>query len=44
MGYWTVGAGYAVLGLLMVIFRKSILTAPFMNAMVKNIYNENNHG
>lgn len=44
MGYWTVGAGYAVLGLLMVIFRKSILTTPFMNAMVKNIYNENNHG
>jgi hypothetical protein len=32
------------LGLLLVIFRKSILKTPLMNAMVKNIYNENSHG
>jgi hypothetical protein len=44
MGYWVVGSGYFLLGLIMVIFRKSILKAPLMNAMVKNIYNENNHG
>jgi len=44
MGYWLVGAGYFVMGLLLVIFRKSILKTPLMNAMVKNIYNENNHG
>ena len=44
MGYWLVGAGYFVMGLLLVIFRKSILKTPLMNAMVKNIYNENSHG
>jgi len=44
MGYWAVGAGYFLLGILLVIFRKSILKNPLMNAMVKNIYNEKNHG
>ncbi len=44
MGYWVVGAGYFLLGILLVIFRKSILKNPLMNAMVKNIYNEKNHG
>ena len=44
MGYWIVGLGYFVLGFLLVIFRNSILKTPLMNAMVKNIYNEKNHG
>ncbi len=44
MGYWLVGAGYFVIGLLLVIFRKPIFKTPLMNAMVNNIYNESNHG
>jgi hypothetical protein len=44
MGYWIVGLGYFVLGLLLFIFRNSILKTPLMNVMVKNIYNEKNHG
>ena len=44
MGYWIVGLGYFVLGFLLVIFRNSILKTPLMNEMVKNIYNEKNHG
>lgn len=44
MGYWIVGLGYVVLGLLFTAFRKSILKTPLMNAMVKNIYSENSHG
>ena len=44
LGYWIVGLGYFALGLLLFIFRNSILKAPLMNAMVKNIYNKENHG
>jgi hypothetical protein len=44
LGYGLVGGGYLIIGLLMMIFRKSILKTPIMNAMVKNIYNENNNG
>jgi len=44
LGYGLVGCGYSILGLLMLIFRKSILKTPLMNVIVKNIYNENNNG
>lgn len=43
LGYWIVGGCYFLLGLLLFIFRKSLLHIPFMNAMVRNIYFEKYH-
>lgn len=43
MGYWIVGSGYFVVGLIVALFRKLILKTPIMNTMIKNIYNENSH-
>ena len=44
LGYWIVGLGYFTLGLLLFIFRNSVLKAPLMNEMLKNLYNKKNHG
>ncbi len=44
MGYWIVASAYLFIGLMLVIFRKSLLKNPLMNAMVRNIYNPKNHG
>ena len=43
-GYWIVGSGYLILGIIMVLLRNVALKNPFMNAMVNSIYNEKNNG
>jgi hypothetical protein len=43
-GYWVLASAYALIGLLFILLRKVLLKKPLMNAMVRNIYNEKNHG
>jgi hypothetical protein len=43
-GYWIVASAYFGMGLIGVLVRNAALKNPLMNAMVRNIYNEKNHG
>jgi hypothetical protein len=43
-GYWIVAGGYFFIGLIALLVRNAALKNPLMNAMVRNIYNEKNHG
>ena len=38
-GFWIVSGGYAVLGVLFLLMRNTLLKNPVMNSMVQNIYN-----
>lgn len=43
-GLLCVSGGYALIGILLLLLRKALIRNPLMDAMVRNIYNEKNHG